>query len=139
MEFSTREITTKEYEEITADFKKIEHKFGIQDVPTRRLNRTVLEDGKVVGFASGLVYHKWFFLSDLWIQENYRGQGLGAKTLKMLELDVCEKGIWDIYTWTTSYNSNDLFYEKQGYEKCLVFENYFEIENGHHICLRKAL
>ena len=93
----------------------------------------------VVGMASGLTNHKWFYLSDLWVHENYRGKGLGAKLLTMLEEKIKAVGITHIYTWTTAYNSNEKFYAKQGYEPCCVFEDFFEVDNGHHICLRKDL
>lgn len=137
MEISDREITTEEYNKILADFKKIEREYSLPDKKSLRLNVTVDKEDQVIGFASGLINHKWFFLSDLWVRDAYRGQGLGAKILKMLEDNAKKYGVAHIYTWTTNYNSNEIFYKKQGYQQCLVFENYFEVENGHHICLKK--
>ncbi len=139
MKFTTRDITKEEHTEILDDFRKIEIEYGILEASPKRLNVTVDEGGKVVGFASGLIRHKWFYLSDLWIHEKYRIQGLGAKILRMLEEDVKKHGIEHMYTWTTGYNSNEVFYEKQGYRQCLVFEDFFEVKDGHHICLIKDL
>ena len=87
--------------------------------------------------ASGLTNHKWFYLSDLWVHEDYRRQGLGANLLTLLEDKIKSIGVEHVYTWTTGYNSNEIFYEKQGYKQCLIFEDFFEVNSGHHICLRK--
>lgn len=137
MEFSKREVTKEEYERIYADFRKIEIEYGVSEENSRRLNVVVEEGGEVVGFASGLVNRKWFNLTDLWVDERYRGQGLGAKVLVELEEDARKQGVEHIYTWTTAYNSNEVFYQKQGYRQVLVFEDFFGVPNGHHVCLRK--
>ncbi len=137
MKFTDREITSDEYNKICEDFRKIEIDYGITDSNNKRINITVEEEEKVVGFASGLINHEWFNLTDLWIIEEYRGKGLGAKILGMIEEKAKAEGVKHSYTWTTAYNSNEKFYEKQGYKQCLVFEDYFGIKGGHHICLRK--
>jgi len=137
MKATKREITKEEYTKICEDFKNIEIKYKVPRTDAKRLSITIDEGGEVVGFASGLTNHKWLNLTDLWIHEKYRGQGLGAKILKMLENDAKTHGIKHIYTWTTTYNSNEVFYEKQGYKQCLVFEDFFEVKDGHHVCLRK--
>jgi N-acetylglutamate synthase-like GNAT family acetyltransferase len=137
MIITAREVTKQELKEIYDDFKKIEIQYGVPQVEQERYNVTAEENGIVIGMASGLTNHKWFYLSDLWVHEDYRGQGLGAKLLAMLEDKIKSIGIEHIYTWTTAYNSNEIFYEKQGYRQCFVFENFFEVKSGHHICLRK--
>ena len=138
MVFTDREVTKQELDKICDDFKKIETQYGIPQVERKRYNVTATIDETVIGMASGLTHHnKWFYLSDLWVHENYRNQGLGTKLLKMLEDKIKAIGVKHIYTWTTAYNSNEIFYEKQGYRQCFIFENYFEIKNGHHVCLKK--
>jgi N-acetylglutamate synthase-like GNAT family acetyltransferase len=137
MKITDRNVTQQELKEIYDDFKKIEIEYGVPQVEQERYNVTAEENDIVIGFASGLTNHKWFYLSDLWVHENYRGQGLGAKLLTMLEDKIKSIGVEYIYTWTTAYNSNEIFYEKQGYRQCFVFEDFFEVKSGHHICLRK--
>ncbi len=139
MEFTNREITGDEYNKICEDFRKIEIEHGISEANTKRINITVEEDCNIVGFASGLTNHEWCNLTDLWICEKYRGQGLGAKILKMFEEKAKSEKIKHIYTWTTAYNFNEKFYEKQGYKQCLVFEDFFGKKGSHHICLRKDI
>ena len=137
MQITDREVTKHELKEIYDDFKKIEIQYGVPQIEQERYNITADEHGIVIGMASGLTNHKWFYLSDLWVHEDYREQGLGAKLLSMLEDKIKTIGIEHIYTWTTAYNSNELFYEKQGYRQCFIFENFFEVKDGHHVCLRK--
>lgn len=139
MKITKREITKDELKKIYDDFRKIEITHNVPEANTRRLNIMVEENDEVIGFASGLTNHKWFNLTDLWVHENFRKKGLGSKMLKMLEADIKEIGIQYIFTWTTGFDSNDIFYEKQGYKKFTIFENFFEVKNGHHIGYRKDL
>ena len=136
MKITDREITKKELQDIYDDFKKIERQDGVPDAPQVRYQYTAEDNGTVTGFASGLTNHKWFYLSDLWVHEDYRRQGLGAKLLKMLEEKVQSIGIEHIYTWTSGF-INPQFYEKQGYEVFTVFEDFFEVKGYHHIGYRK--
>ena len=140
MKITKREVTHDELEMMKKDFRKIEIAYGVPEQNTRRLNVTVENDnGEIIGFASGLTNHKWFNLTDLWIHEKCRKQGLGSKILKMLEQDIKAVGIKHIYTRTTGFDKNDVFYEKQGYKKFVTFENFFEVDGGHHFGLRKDL
>ena len=136
MKITDREITKQELDDIYADFKKIEIQDGIPQMEQERHSITAEENGMVVGFASGLTNHKWFYLSDLWVREDYRRQGLGTKVLAMLEDKVKSLGTQHIYTWTSGF-INPKFYEKQGYYVFTVFEDFFQVEGYHHIGYRK--
>jgi N-acetylglutamate synthase-like GNAT family acetyltransferase len=140
VKITKREITKEEHQMMLDDFRKIEIEHGVPDANTRRLNVTVEdESGAVIGFASGLTNRKWLNLTDLWVHEDYRKQGLGAKILKMLEDDALAIGMEYIHTMTAGFDSNDLFYQKQGYEIVATHENFFGVERGHHFVLRKKL
>ena len=136
MKITDREITKTELDEIYADFKKIEAQDGVPFSEQERHNIVAEENGIVVGFASGLTNHKWFFLSDMWVHEDYRRQGLGTKLLSMLEDKIQSIGMEHIYTWTSGF-TNPIFYEKQGYYRFTVFEDFFEVKCYHHIGYRK--
>ena len=138
MNITDRDITKQELEDIYADFKKIERLDGVPDAPQVRHQFLAEEGGAVVGFASGLTNHRWFYLSDMWVREDYRRQGLGAKLLRMLEEKVRAVGIEHIYTWTSGF-INPHFYESQGYRVFTVFEDFFEVEGYHMIGYRKDL
>ncbi|MCL1787244.1 MAG: GNAT family N-acetyltransferase [Defluviitaleaceae bacterium] len=136
MKITDREITKEELDVIYEDFKKIEIQDGVPQIERERHSITAEENGMVVGFASGLTHHKWFYLSDLWVHEDYRRQGLGTKVLAMLEAKVKSLEIEHIYTWTSGF-INPKFYEKQGYYVFTVFEDFFQVEGYHHIGYRK--
>ena len=136
MKITDRNITKKELQDIYDDFKKIELKDGVPSVEQIRHQFIAEENGVIIGFASGLTNHKWFFLSDMWVHEDFRRQGLGAKLLKMLEEKVMSIGVEHIYTWTSGF-INPKFYEKQGYRVFTIFEDFFEVKGYHHIGYRK--
>jgi len=136
VEISEREITKEELSDIYEDFRKIEIQDGIPQKEQIRYQYLAEEDGEVIGFASGLTNHKWFYLTDLWVHENHRRKGLGAKLLRMLEEKITSIGIEHIYTWTSGW-TNPMFYERQGYRTFAVFEDFFEVSGYNHIGYRK--
>jgi GNAT superfamily N-acetyltransferase len=136
MEITARDITKEELNYIYNDFKTIEIRDGIPQCNQIRYQYLLEEDGQIIGFASGLTNHKWFYLTDLWVHENHRRKGLGAKLLKMLEDKVIAIGIEHIYTWTSGF-INPKFYESQGYKVFTIFENFYEIEGYNQIGYRK--
>ena len=136
MTFTDREITKQELNDIYDDFKKIERDDGVPEHQSERYQFIAEENGDVIGFVSGLTNHKWFYLSDLWVHESQRRHGLGTKLLTMMEDKVWSLGIEHIYTWTSGL-INPLFYEKMGYTKFAVFEDFYEIKGYHQIGYRK--
>jgi GNAT superfamily N-acetyltransferase len=80
--------------------------------------------------SSGLAYknekkfNNWFQLTDLFVERNYRGKGLGKILIKKLEEKLISLGIHNIWTWTDGYGALG-FYEKQGYEEFYEFEKYY--------------
>ena len=136
MKFTDREITKKELDDIYDDFKKIDIQDGVPDSKQERYQFIVEENDQIIGFASGLTNHKWFYLTDLWIHEKYRRKGLGTKILSRLEEKVESIGIKHIYTWTSGF-INPIFYEKQNYKVFTIFEDFFEIKGHHYIGYRK--
>ena len=138
MQITEREITQEELNRIYEDFTKIEIRGGVPQTPVMRYQYTVEEDGKVIGFVSGLTEHKWFYLSDLWVEEEHRRSGLGSKLLVMMEEKARSAGMEHVYTWTTG-RINPIFYEKHGYKRFTVFEDFCEVEGYHRIGYRKDL
>ena len=139
MNFIDREITKEELQSIYDDFKKIEIQDGLPQAESKRYNVVVEECDMVIGFASGVTnYTKWFYLSDLWVHEDYRRRGLGTKLLRMLENKIKSAGIEHVYTWTTGV-INPKFYESQGYRIFTFFENFCGVEGYHRTGYRKDL
>ena len=102
-----------------------------------------MEGEKFVGCASGLAYkigaeyNGWFNLTDLFIEKEYRGQGLGSEILARLEKRTAALGVTNIWTFTAGYEAPG-FYVKQGYKIIFEQENWYA--TGHNrIALRKTL
>jgi len=138
MKITDRDISKEELQSIYDDFKTIEIRDGVPQVEQKRYQFIADVNDTIIGFASGLTNYKWFYLSDMWVHEDYRRQGLGAKLLTMLEDKVKSIGIEHIYTWTTGF-INPKFYENQNYEIFTVFEDFCVVEGYHKVGYRKDL
>ena len=73
------------------------------------------ETGRVIGGAHGTVAWSWLYVERLWVEDGYRGQGVGAEILARLERLALSDGIFRFQVETTSFQALD-FYLKQGYE-----------------------
>lgn len=138
MKITERDISVSELEYIYEDFRRIEIADGIPQRKTERYQFTLEEDDKLIGYISGITEHKWFYLTDLWIEEKHRRKGLGSKLLGMIESKAKTEGMEHIYLWTAG-QINSLFYEKNGYVSFTVLENKLEVEGYHQIGYRKEL
>jgi GNAT superfamily N-acetyltransferase len=72
------------------------------------------EDDKTVGGILGEIKWGWLYIEGLWIADDVRGSGLGAKLLQQLEAHALSKGVSNFRLETTSFQALD-FYVKQGY------------------------
>ena len=138
-----RDMTDIEFSQMNSGFKDYEllHNGMIQT--SDRIGFVLLDGNKFIGCSSGLaykngdIYNNWCTLTDLFIEKEYRRQGLGRKVLQKLEEKLNSLGIHKIWTWTAGYEAPD-FYKKQGYEVFCELEKYYF--NGHsRIGLRKKL
>lgn len=62
------------------------------------------------------------YIDTLWVDETYRGKGLGAKLLAEIEKAAKEKGCYLIHLDTFDFQAKE-FYEKQGYKVFGVLED----------------
>ena len=76
---------------------------------------SIMGEGDKFGSTSGFSDKHWFYLAELFLEEAYRRQGLGAEILKKLEEKAAALGVESIYTWTAGYEAPG-FYKRQGYE-----------------------
>jgi ribosomal protein S18 acetylase RimI-like enzyme len=137
VEIIERDVTKSELERMKAGFVEHDLEFGIQPHTQIRYGVVAMDGDKFIGCASGLMDRNWFFLSDLWLEKEYRGRGTGTRLLQMLEAKVFELGIARIYTWTAGFEA-PLFYKRQGYEIFGELDDYYPM--GHsRIGLKKVL
>lgn len=129
--FFERDLTTTELTQVNVGFDEHTIEHGNPVEKAERHSVVITDDEIFVGCATGLAYksnssyNKWFYLSDLFIQKSYRGQGFGATALGKLEAVVTTFGIRNVWTWTAGYEAPG-FYKKQGYEVfCEMKDWYF--------------
>lgn len=72
-------------------------------------------DGNVIGGILGGTYWGWLYIDILWVQENYRGKGIGSKLLLTAEEEAIRRGCHHVHLDTMSWQAPD-FYKKHGYE-----------------------
>lgn len=70
--------------------------------------------GEIKGGLIGGVYLGWLTVTVLTLDESLRGQGHGAKLLKLAEDEAVRRGCPRVFLETLSFQSLP-FYEKQGY------------------------
>lgn len=131
-----RKLIEGEHARILADCDQILLKAGVLENGFMSYSLVADEDGQMIGFVSGLKNHKWLYLSDMWIEETHRRQGIGSRLLKDFEDRIKSCGIEHIYLWTYG-PINQKFYEKNGYCQFTVFEDFYEVKGYHQIGYRK--
>ena len=72
-------------------------------------------DGNVIAGILGGTYWGWMYVDILWVDENYRRRGIGAKLLAAAEAEAVCRGCHHVHLDTMSWQAPD-FYKKHGYE-----------------------
>jgi GNAT superfamily N-acetyltransferase len=134
IKFEGRDMTDQEYKREQVAFDEHGMEFGNPPEKSERYGFVATDNGKFVGCSSGLAqkpgdkYCKYFYLSDLLVEKEYRKLGYGKKLLDLLEEKIKLLGIEYIWTWTAEYEAST-FYQKQGYEIFANFEKFYH--SGH--------
>lgn len=134
IKFEDREMTDAEYKQEQSAFDEHGLEFGNPPDKQERFGFVATDEGKFVGASSGLAqkinhqYGKYFYLSDLLVEKEYRKNGYGKRLLSLLEDKVKLLGINHIWTWTAEYEA-ETFYIKQGYKPFVKFESFYT--SGH--------
>ena len=138
MKIIERDITREELDYICGDFKQLEFAEGVPPQESRRFQYTLEDDGRLLGYVSGITEHRYFYLTDLWIAEPLRRRGHGSKLLRIIEDRARSIGMQHIYLWTAG-KANEAFYEANGYSCFTVLEGKFGVEGYDQSGYRKKL
>jgi ribosomal protein S18 acetylase RimI-like enzyme len=137
-----REMTDTEFARMNAGFDEHTREQNNPVQTSERFGFVVMDGETFIGCASGLTYKNgdtyngWFYLTDLFIEKAYRGQGLGKAILSLLEERVAALGITHFWTFTAGYEAPG-FYQKQGYR--VLFEQGNWYATGHsRVALQKT-
>jgi GNAT superfamily N-acetyltransferase len=134
IKFEERDMTDAEFKREQTAFDEHGWEFGNPPDKQERLGYVATDGEKFVGCSSGLAqkinngYGKYFYLSDLLVEKDYRKLGYGKQLLELLETKIKPLGIEYIWTWTASYEA-ETFYLKLGYKTFTEFDNFYP--SGH--------
>ena len=138
-----REITSEEIKRVNLGFDELSIEEGIEIERSDRFSFVALKGNSFIGCSSGLAYKNgvnysgWFFLTDLFVEKEYRSQGLGTKLLKSIEEQITSVGVKHIWLWTSGDKALK-FYRRQGYKKFAEMENWYS-DGSSRVGLRKKL
>ncbi len=76
----------------------------------------------LVGGMIGRVFYNWLYADVVWVEEEFRRRGIGAKVMKAAEAKAREMKLGGIYLWTETWQAPD-FYAKLGYQQFVEFKN----------------
>lgn len=78
---------------------------------------------RIVGGAAGKTAWSWFHLEVMWVDEDWRGRGLGRELLQRAEDEARSRGC--VAIWTDSFDFQAPgFYEALGYERFGILEDF---------------
>lgn len=100
-----------------------------QEIPFENINKKFLNaNGEIIaGCVARMYCWNVLYIDILWVDKNYRNQGLGSKLLEYVEDAAKKKGCYLIHLDTFDFQSKD-FYFKHGYE---VFGTLKDCPKGH--------
>lgn len=92
--------------------------------------------GGLVGVATADLLWDWIYVDELWVDERFRGTGLGKELLEQVERCAKTRKLSGVWLWTQSWQA-EAFYRRCGYEEFTRFEDF---PKGHaRIGFRKDL
>ena len=89
----------------------------------RDLNVLARHDGEIVGGLQASTIWNWLFVKILWVEESFRGKGLGKRMLLAAEQEAVTRGCLHAHLDTFDFQALP-FYQKQGYEIFGQLEDY---------------
>ncbi len=93
----------------------------------RSLTVVAEQDGETVGGLFGYTNWEWFFISQLWLADSVRRQGIGKRLVRAAEAEARQRGCRHAHVDTFSFQARP-FYERLGYS---VFGELGEYPAGH--------
>lgn len=138
-----REMTTEEFARMNTGFDEHSIENNVEVQKSKRFGFVAVDGNTFIGCSSGLAYRNgdqysgWFFLTDLFVEKEYRSKGLGAKLLKSIEEEITTIGVKHIWLWTSGDEAIK-FYTRQNYSKFTEMENWYS-DGSARVGLRKNL
>lgn len=116
-----RRLTTLETARVNDGFDKLSLDEGVLLESHENLSFIAQDMGKMQGCSVGKIHKNgeqfsgWFHLSDLFVEKEYRNQGIGSLLLQKTEQYLMAKGVNKVRLWTSGASSLR-FYKRHGYQ-----------------------
>ena len=143
LRLTERAMTQTESDRIAEGFVEHAQQFDNPRQTHQRLGLVALAGEDFVGCVSGLAlheassYNRWFVLTDLFVEPDHRGQGVGTALLRGLEQHIATLGLEYVSQWMAGYQSPGFFHSR-GYETFCTFESWHPGDYDR-LGLRKSL
>ena len=95
------------------------------------------ETGKLVGGVSGRTFYRWLLIDVVWVHEDLRGTGLGARLMAMAEAEAVERGCIGAQVDTVTFQAPG-FYSRLGYQPVGTVEGFPPGYARHYFSKRLA-
>ena len=79
--------------------------------------------GALKGGLLGYTHWNWLFVSHLWVDDGFRGRGIGSELLARAEAEAAARGCRHAHLDTFSFQARG-FYESLGYELFGTLDDY---------------
>lgn len=125
-----REMTSTEFARMNTGFDKHKIENNVEIQQSERFGFVGLDGKTFVGCSSGLAYKngkdysEWFFLTDLFVEKDYRSLGLGSILLTSLEELISATGVAHIYLWTSHEEAINI-YQKHTHTIFAKMKNWY--------------
>lgn len=90
------------------------------------------DDGKKIAGVVGETYGLWLYVKFLWVDDAFKGLGIGRQLLSQIEQKAMDVGCEYVLLDTYSFQAKP-FYEKQGYSCVLTLDNYPVTQKMHYL------
>lgn len=78
---------------------------------------------RLIGGLIGKVFWNWLYADLVWVEEEFRGRGIGTQVMRTAEERAVKMKLTGIYLWTESWQA-PIFYRKLGYTQFIEFQNF---------------
>ncbi|WGK80522.1 GNAT family N-acetyltransferase [Vibrio aestuarianus] len=137
IDFITGALEAQKQGELKAGFESHSQINAAPSYNKERLNWTIQDDnGKLIAALTVDLLWDWLYIDELWVDENYRGTGIGKQLMGKAEEYSKLKKLSGLWLWTQSWQA-PVFYQRLGFEEFTRFDDF---PIGHsRIGLRKSL
>ena len=89
------------------------------------------ENGRKLAGLTGETFGNWLCIKYLFVNESFRGQGIGSRILAAAEEEAKRRGCKYVFVDTFSFQAPG-FYQNQGYEKVFTLQDYPYTEKRYY-------